>query len=143
VKGTFSRATILELADTFPPEEPLRSTFLSAPAVRVVLNRYPGPATSRHSERSFNPRLARSEGAAARLGMKRTTPQSLIKRLKAVRPARALYGVSNPPAASLPIATRHVCRDLVSDPSGRARPVMGKTGVPFEAATLCHGTEVA
>jgi hypothetical protein len=93
VTGTFSRATILELADTFPPEEPLRSTFLSAPAVRVVLDRCPGPATSRRSERSFNPRLARSEGAAARLGMKRTTLQSLIKRLEIVRPARALYGV--------------------------------------------------
>jgi DNA-binding winged helix-turn-helix (wHTH) protein/tetratricopeptide (TPR) repeat protein len=33
------RATILQLADSLPPEEPLRSTFLSAPAVRVVLDR--------------------------------------------------------------------------------------------------------
>jgi hypothetical protein len=33
------RATILQLADSLPPEEPLRSMFLSAPAVRVVLDR--------------------------------------------------------------------------------------------------------
>jgi tetratricopeptide (TPR) repeat protein len=37
--GELSRTTILELADTLPLEEPLRSTFLSAPAVRVVLDR--------------------------------------------------------------------------------------------------------
>jgi hypothetical protein len=36
-----SRATILELADSLPPGEPLRSTFLSAAAVRVVLDRCP------------------------------------------------------------------------------------------------------
>ncbi len=34
-----SRATILELADSLPPEDPLRSTFLSALAVRAVLER--------------------------------------------------------------------------------------------------------
>jgi len=34
-----SRATILQLANSMPPEDPLRSTFLSAPAVRVVLDR--------------------------------------------------------------------------------------------------------
>jgi formate hydrogenlyase transcriptional activator len=38
--------------------------------------------------------IAGPRGAAARLGMKRTTLQSLIKRLEIVRPARALYGVS-------------------------------------------------
>jgi hypothetical protein len=34
-----SRATILELAESLPAEGPLRSTFLSAQAVRVVLDR--------------------------------------------------------------------------------------------------------
>jgi DNA-binding winged helix-turn-helix (wHTH) protein len=34
-----SRATILQLADSLPPEEPLRGTFMSAPAVRAVLDR--------------------------------------------------------------------------------------------------------
>jgi DNA-binding winged helix-turn-helix (wHTH) protein/tetratricopeptide (TPR) repeat protein len=34
-----SRATILQLASSMPPEDPLRSIFLSAPAVRVVLDR--------------------------------------------------------------------------------------------------------
>ncbi len=34
-----SRATILELANSLTPEDPLRSTFLSAPAVRAVLER--------------------------------------------------------------------------------------------------------
>jgi len=34
-----SRATILELAGSLPPEDPLRSTFLSALAVRAVLER--------------------------------------------------------------------------------------------------------
>jgi DNA-binding winged helix-turn-helix (wHTH) protein len=34
-----SRATILQLAKSMPPEEPLRKTFLSASAVRVVLDR--------------------------------------------------------------------------------------------------------
>jgi len=34
-----SRATILELANSLAPADPLRSTFLSAPAVRVVLDR--------------------------------------------------------------------------------------------------------
>jgi hypothetical protein len=34
-----SRATILQLANSLPPEEPLQSTFLSAPAVRGVLDR--------------------------------------------------------------------------------------------------------
>jgi len=36
-----SCATILELADSLPPGEPLRSAFLSAAAVRVVLDRCP------------------------------------------------------------------------------------------------------
>jgi hypothetical protein len=34
-----SRATILQLADSLPPEAPLRGTFLSAPAIRGVLDR--------------------------------------------------------------------------------------------------------
>jgi DNA-binding winged helix-turn-helix (wHTH) protein len=34
---TLSRATILQLAHSLPVEEPLRATFLSAPAVRLVL----------------------------------------------------------------------------------------------------------
>jgi transcriptional regulator with GAF, ATPase, and Fis domain len=38
--------------------------------------------------------IAGPRGAAARLGMKRTTLQSLIKRLEIVRPVRPLYGVS-------------------------------------------------
>jgi hypothetical protein len=34
-----SRATVVRLADSLPAEDPLRSTFLSAPAVRGVLDR--------------------------------------------------------------------------------------------------------
>jgi hypothetical protein len=41
-----SRTTILELANSLTAEESLRSTFLSAPAVRVVLDRNPDSATS-------------------------------------------------------------------------------------------------
>lgn len=44
--------------------------------------------------------IAGPQGAAARLGMKRTTLQSLIKRLEIVRPVRSLCGVSSPPVPS-------------------------------------------
>ena len=36
-----SRVTIMDLANSFPSQDPLWSTFLSAPAVRVVLDRLP------------------------------------------------------------------------------------------------------
>ena len=36
-----SRATIRQLANSLPAEEPLRQTFLSAPAVAKILNRHP------------------------------------------------------------------------------------------------------
>ncbi len=46
------------------------------------------------------------------------------------------------PCGVLAVGSRHICRDLVNDPPGGASP-SGETGLPFEAVTLCHGTEVA
>ena len=45
-----SRATIMKLADSFPAEEPLRQTFLSAPLVRKVLDEVPVGTTGQRAK---------------------------------------------------------------------------------------------
>jgi tetratricopeptide (TPR) repeat protein len=58
-----SRATILKLADSLPAEEPLRSTFLSAPSVRKVLEN--DETTNGKRSRSPTKRVKRSAKKSA------------------------------------------------------------------------------
>jgi formate hydrogenlyase transcriptional activator len=95
-------ANLIERAMILSPGPTLEIPIAELAQTGSPVARRNGPATVTQLERESimdvleeaNWLIAGPRGAAARLGMKRTTLQSLIKRLEIVRPVRPLYGVS-------------------------------------------------